>query len=308
MNKLKYILGVLILPIMVACQKNDPVKPTFDVSIAKQEYKVGDTVLFSIKGYADLISFYSGEQGKEYRFKDRIEAGDTKLKLNISTQTLYATQRNNLSLMYSTDFNSSYTTAGVRAATWTDITSRFTLAPDLVPLSNSVVTASGEVDLSDLPVPNTPIYFAFRFLGQPSTTAALGARTWRIPVFDLYNVDATTGVRRATVASVTTAGWIGVDIENPVNKWTIQSGTPFLFFAPASTLLATEDWAVTSALFPNAAVPDVGVGIKDYLKPMSDYKYAFTKDGTYTVTFVGKNVNNLGEEAVVKTLTIVVTK
>lgn len=83
---------------------------------------------------------------------------------------------------------------------------------------------------------------------------------------------------------------------------------PIPVFAPASTLLATEDWAVTSALFPNAAVPDVGVGIKDYLKPMSDYKYAFTKDGTYTVTFVGKNVNNLGEEAVVKTLTIVVTK
>jgi hypothetical protein len=308
MNKLKYILGVLILPIMVACQKTEPVKPTFDVSIAKQDYKVGDTVLFSIRGYADLISFYSGEQGKEYRFKDRIEAGDTKLKLNISTQTLYATQRNNLSLMYSTDFNSSYTTAGVRAATWTDITSRFTLASDAVPLANSVVTVSGEVDLSDLPVSNTPIYFAFRFLGQPSATAGLGARTWRIPVFDLYNVDAKTSVRRATIASVTTAGWLGVDIENPVNKWTIQSGTPFLFFAPASTLLATEDWAVSAALFPNAAVPDVGVGIKDYLKPMSDYKYAFTKEGTYTITFVGKNVNNRGEEAVVKTLTIVVSK
>ncbi|MEQ7801154.1 DUF5017 domain-containing protein [Pedobacter sp. ASV1-7] len=306
MKKLKYILGALLLPAMVACQKSEPEKPTFNVTTAQQEYKIGDTVLFSIRGYADLISFYSGEPGKEYRFKDRIESDDTKLKLNISTQSLYATQRNNLSLLYSTDFKDVYTPEGIAEATWIDITSRFKLSPDEVPGTNYPVTPSGEVDIADLPVANTPIYFAFKFVGQPSATAFAGARTWRVPVFDLYNV--TEDGRRTTVADVKTAGWLGIDVQNPVNKWTIQAVTPFLFFAPASTLLASEDWAVSKALLPNAAKPDVGVGIKDYLKPMKDYKYVFMQEGNYTITFVAKNVNNRGEETIIRTLNIAVKK
>lgn len=302
MNKLKYLLGILALPLMLACQKNEPESPSFDVQANQQEYKAGDSVTFSIKGYADIISFYSGEPGKEYRYKDRTESTEAKLTLNITTQVLFAVQKNNLSLMYSTDFNNTYTTDGLKAGTWTDITSRFTLAAD-VPNVTSAVTPSGDVDLSDLPVSGKPIYFAFRYLGEPSATAALGGRTWRVSVFNLFNK---TAGGNATIASVTTAGWLAVDVVNPANKWTIQSTTPFLFFAPASTVLASEDWAVSKALFPTAVTPDTGLGIKGYLDKMSNYKYAFKTPGVYKVTFVAKNTNNLGLKEVVKELTITV--
>ncbi|WEK18060.1 MAG: DUF5017 domain-containing protein [Candidatus Pedobacter colombiensis] len=305
MNKLKYILGVLLLPVMVACQKSEPEKPTFNVNTAKQEYKVGEIVTFSISGYADLISFYSGEPGKEYRFKDRIESEDSKLKLRISTQALYGSQTNNLTFWYSTNFNDTYTVEGLKAATWKEITNRVKLST-YTGGSVGPIEQDSEVDISDLPVSNTPIYFAFKYEGWESATAALGGKTWRIHGFDLYNI-ATDG-RRTDIATAKSPQWIAIDVVNPVNKWTFQNVAPFMIFAPNSTLLPSEDWAVSRAFLPNATKPDVGVGIKDYLKPMRDYKYTFTKEGKYTVTFVGKNVNNLGEEAVVKTLTIVVTK
>jgi len=303
MNKLKYLLGIVTLPLMLACQKNDPVEPTFDVKTDKLEYKVTDSVKFSISGYADVISFYSGEAGKEYRYKDRTESTDSKMKLNINTQVVFASQKNNLSLLYSTDFNNVYSVEGINAATWTDITSRFTLSAD-IGNTNGVRTSSGEVDLSDLPVSGKPIYFAFKYVGQPSTTAATGGRTWRIYEFNLYNKNAA-NVETA-LASVITAGWLGIDVINPINKWTIQTAEPALYFAPASTILASEDWAVSRAIFPTAAKPDTGVGIKGYLDRMNNYTYKFAAPGVYTVTFVAKNTNNLGQKEVVKEVTITV--
>lgn len=303
MNKLKYLLGILILPVMVACQKNEPETPSFEVKTDKQEYNAGDSVTFAISGYADIISFYSGEPGKEYRYKDRTESTDSKLKLNVTTQVVFASQKKNLSLWYSTDFNNVYSPEGLKAATWTEITDRFTLSAD-VGSTNGVQTASGDVDLSDLPVSGKPIYFAWKYVGQASTTAALGGRTWRVYVFNLFNENAAKQV--TSVASVTTAGWLGIDVENAANKWTIGTAAPALYFAPNSTLQASEDWAVSRALFPTAASPDLGTGIKGYLDKMSNYKYKFNAPGVYKVTFVARNTNNLGGKEVVKELTVTV--
>ncbi|WP_199117214.1 DUF5017 domain-containing protein [Pedobacter sp. ASV28] len=302
MNKLKYILGLLLIPAIYACKKNAPDEPTFNVSIAKTEYNVADSVEFQIEGYADVIGFYSGEVGKEYRYRNRLESNDGKLHLNISTQVLYGTQTNNLSLLYSTDFDNLYTVDGINKATWTDITNRFTLSSAAAG-AVGVVTASSDVDLSDLPVSGKPIFFAWRWIGQASTTAALGGRTWRVPAFNLTNK---TINGASVIANVTSAGWLAIDVKNTANKWTIQTTTPFLYFAPNSTLNESEDWAVSRALFPSKVSPDLGMGIKAYTDRMKNYKYKFNQSGTYTVTFVGKNGLNGNIKETVKELTITI--
>jgi hypothetical protein len=302
MNKLKYILAVLLIPAIYACKKDAPDEPTFSVSTAKTEYSVADSVEFQMDGYADVIGFYSGEAGKEYRYRNRLESNDGKLHLNISTQVLYGTQANNLSLVYSTNFDNLYTVEGINKATWTDITSKFTLSTAAAGAVGTV-TASADVDLSDLPVAGKPIFFAWKWIGQPSTTAALGGRTWRIPVFNLTNKTASGA---STIANVTSAGWIAIDVKNTVNKWTIQTGTPFLFFAPASTLLESEDWVISKALFPNKVSPDLSVNVKAYTDRMKNYKYKFSQPGTYTVAFTAKNGLNGTVKEVVKELTVVV--
>lgn len=302
MNKLKYILGALLIPAIYACKKDTPDEPTFNVATAKTEYSVADSVEFKIDGYADIIGFYSGEAGKEYRYRNRLESNDGKLHLNISTRVLYGTQANNLALMYSTDFDNLYTPAGIAAATWKDITNRFTFSTAAAG-GLGAITPSADVDLSDLPVSGKPIYFAWRWVGQASATAALGGRTWRIHAFNLTNKTASAAV---PIANVTSAGWLGIDVKNTANKWTIQTADPALFFAPASTLLESEDWAVSKALFPNSVSPDVSTNIKAYTDRMRNYKYKFSAPGTYTVTFVGKNALNGNVKETVREVTVTV--
>ena len=302
MNNLKYILGLLLIPAVYACKKDTPDAPTFSVVTSKAEYNLADSVEFQLSGYADVIGFYSGEAGKEYRYRNRLESNDGKMHLNIQTQVLYGTQANNLSLLYSTDFDNLYSVEGISKATWKDITNRFTLSTAAAGAVGTVVT-SADVDLSDLPVSGKPIFFAFKWVGQASTTAALGGRTWRVPAFNLTNKTAS---GTSTIANVTSASWLAIDVKNNANKWIIQSTTPFLYFAPNSTLTESEDWAVSKALFPNKVSPDVSVNVKAYTDRMKNYKYKFSKTGTYTVTFVGKNATNGNVKEVVKELTVII--
>lgn len=302
MNKLKYTLGVLLILAVYACKKDTPDEPTFSVSTAKAEYNVADSVEFQMNGYADVIGFYSGEAGKEYRYRNRLESNEGKLHLNISTRVLYGAQTNNLSLLYSTDFDNMYTPEGIAAATWTDITNRFTYSTAAAG-GLGVITPSADVDLSDLPVSGKPIYFAWRWVGQASSSAATGGRTWRIHAFNLTNKTATAAI---PVATVTSAGWLAIDVKNPVNKWTIQAADPSLYFAPASTTLESEDWAVSKVLFPNKVSPDVSINVKAYTDKMKNYKYKFSQPGTYTVTFIAKNGLNGNVKETVKELTITV--
>ncbi len=300
MKNLKFIIIGIAGLIFSACTKDDVVTPEFDVSIEKETYGVGDTVSFKIRGDADLLTFYSGEEGREYQYKDRTEYSGGKLTLSMNTQVLYGSQQGNLKLLCSTDFNGIYDAENLKAASWTDISSRFTWA-NAAAGAVGVRTESGLVDISDIIEEGKPLYFAFKYVGDANTDKSM--RTWRIYNFDLTNqVSATSNLSIATRAN---AGWIAVDFANPANVWTLNN-TTMIYFTPASSLIYTEDWAVSGALFPNKVAPDIGLPVKSILDEMKDYQYTFTKAGEYKVTFVAANANQLTMASKIKELNIIV--
>ncbi|WP_256012354.1 DUF5017 domain-containing protein [Desertivirga xinjiangensis] len=301
MYRIKYLLGLMISSTLLFSCSNEVEAPSFDVKTEKQEYKVGDSVSFTLSGHADIITFYSGEKGKEYQFKNRTEASG-KLELEMETQVLFGSQPDNLSVLVSTDFNNVYDTTNVRAAKWSDITKRFTLSTSAAG-ANGVRTSSGKVDISDLIVSGKPLYFAYKYLGQPVSPTS--QRTWRVYSFNLTNTLEDNTVLNG--ATITTAGWIGLDFANPANKWTIQAAAPSLFFVPASSVIKSEDWVVTKALFPTTVTPDLGTGIKAFLEPMrKTFKYAFSAPGVYTVTFVATNAEDTNQRKSVKEVQVTV--
>ncbi|WP_207424638.1 DUF5017 domain-containing protein [Desertivirga brevis] len=301
MNKFKKIIGMLAVASVVACTKEEVSIPDFDVSVNGTEYTTQDSVTFNFQGDADIVTFYSGERGKMYEFKNRIEAVG-KLELNMETQVLFGSQANNLSVLVSTDFNNTYDSTNVKAATWTDITSRFTLSSAAAGASGARVVSS-KVDVSDLAVQGKPMYFAYRYIGQPISPAS--QRTWRIYAFNLTNTLPDNTVLSA--ATISTAGWLNVDFAHPT-RWTIQATAPVLFYAPVSgTITRSEDWAISKALYPTTVNPDLGTAIKTFLdKPMRSFKYKFPSPGQYDVTFVANNANNQGQETKVKTIRLTI--
>jgi len=304
MKKILYSSFALALLALASCGKDEPESPSFDVTVANTEIAVNDSIAFRFHGDADVITFYSGELGKEYQFKDRTNVEDLKLRLTLGTRVLYGSQTNNFSILCSNDFEGKYTPEGIKEEQWTDITSKFTLSATPAGGTTSVTTLSGPIDLSEFVKKDKPLYFAFKYKSDTSATTALGGRTWRVYDFNLETVAADGSI--STVATARTGGWISVDIKNKANKWTIASAAPFVWFAPGNTS-PSLDWAISAPFQPSLVNPDKGTPIKAFLaRTPAEYKHAYSKPGNYKVTFVARNANSHGDKEVIRELNITV--
>jgi hypothetical protein len=295
MSNSRYVNLLFIMIASVSCKRDLIKSPAFEVRTNKLEYKVGDSARFVFSGEPDIITFYSGEPGYEYQYRDRTEVDGGLTQLEFSSRVLYGSQTNNLRVVASTDFSGVYDSANIRSATWKDISTRFKLAT-AASGALSDVTASGKADISDLVLKGMPLYLAYQYVGDKPPATTPTQRTWRIQSFSLTNT-LPSGIM-STLATLTSAGWIPVDVVNPANKWTVAAD--MLQFAPNSTLLASEDWIITKPLFVTRVSPDKGVAIKEFSQRRDSYTYAFARPGKYKITFVASNVNATDQKTVVK--------
>lgn len=311
MKNRKYLVGLVVLPFLAFCTKDDVQTPDFDVTVETREYKINENVTFSFKGAPDNISFYSGEKGKEYQYRNRTVVEGRKKLLNIKTQLAYGSQVDNLKLMVSNDFTGAYDLEGLKKASWKDVTSKFRLATaDVGKLGDTL--SSGKVDITNELVAGKPFFVAFKYVGLSSPTTTPTQRTWRIYNFDLTTVDI--DGTSTILANRSNAGWTPVNVVDAVNattgltKWNFTGSTTFFYYDPMSSLLESEGWLITKGFLADVMSPDKGTPIKDYTQRREDYTYSFKTEGVYTVTFVGSNINYTGEKSVVKEFKIKVVK
>lgn len=302
MFKLRYITSLILAATLVSCDKRDQLDvPAFDVTTNKTTFKKGDSVIFRFSGSPDVITFYSGEPGYQYQFKDRTDLPGGTTNLSFSTRVLYGTQENNLRVMASNNFNGKYDVASIEAATWVNITDRFTLSTGSG--TATVETPSGVSNISDLLAAGKPIYIAYHYVGT-GPLASAQQRTWRVMSFNLNNSYPDGSV--VSLANLASAGWIPVNVKNPNNVWTVTS--TLVYFDPKSSLVESEDWVISKPFFVSRVEPDKGVAIKEFMARKTEHVYTYTKAGTYKVTFVGANTNAKEVKAVVKELEITITE
>lgn len=230
--KFKYyymLLGALLLG---SCSKEIVTNlkaPTFDVTTSNTTFQAGKPVNFVFTGDAHTISFYSGETLKDYDFKDGrvvdVTGSGATMEFSSAVQVVAGTtwQPNQLSILASTNFNGDYSSVDkLKAATWTDITSRFALG------TTATFLASGVIDISDLIVAGKPIYIAFKYITKPQETNGL-ARQMYIQTFaikskaTLPNTASTTPIT-LTLADQIHAGFKIVD-NSPATNPAVSSVT-----------------------------------------------------------------------------------
>ena len=103
----------------------------FEVSTRSETFKAGEPVRFDFDGNPDFISFYSGERGNAYAYKDKDRIVETEMTFSFMTTTTAGTSGYpnpaRVPVCYSTEFSGEYTEEAVRAATWIDITDLFSM-------------------------------------------------------------------------------------------------------------------------------------------------------------------------------------
>ncbi len=296
MRKLIYIL-IPGLAVLTACERKLEVDSVLNFSVTPDSalYHAGGNATFNFTGNPNTITFYSGEPGHMYDLRNRVsEAG--RATLNFSSALNAGVQTGSLALMASTDFigvagtDTVTTIANIKAAKWTDITSRAKLA------TNATTTASGAIDLTDMA--GTPVYLAFKYLAQAGSIQ----NKWTISgltvtntlkdgsVYTIANLLANNSPITSNFGGVPTysPGWVAYPVSNTFT-WVVSAGTSLVITGAATAPLATADaeaWAIMGPVDLTKVTPDVGVAIKGITLPLPSYNYVYSKAGTYKATFI----------------------
>lgn len=299
--------SVLLLSILVvqSCDDLEEVAvPNFEVAF-NATAKVNEPVVFSVQNAPNFLSFYSGDFGHQYIYKDRTNAEDpvTMSFLNSQKWGLGSNATETLTVWYSKDYDGSGTAAAVNAATWIELTDRF----DISTRYDFDFQSSGVVDISDL-ADGGNIFFGFKYFSD--NVEDRGAE-WYFDGFEIkMNVE--NAPAPLTVANMSTPGFKPVDVQGIVDawngaKWYFDTGNNIWRMRGNSHAIVNEDWLITNAINLTKVNPDSGVSLKTYSEKLDTFEYTYAKAGVYTITFVGSNETVHGQEGAIKEYTITVT-
>src|SRR5690349_15751514 len=97
--RIQHIAAGLALCTLASCSKQISINPlSFDVKADSASYNAASLTTFSFSGKPNNISFFSGEIGKRFEFKDRVTADGTP-QLKFSSALNAGAQPNSLALM-----------------------------------------------------------------------------------------------------------------------------------------------------------------------------------------------------------------
>ena len=291
-------------------------KPDLKISLDGSKFYVDEPLTFSFKGDADIISFWSGEEGNDYEWRatDRILQSEGVLSFGTAfqagaqwkNQALPDEDSKLISFLWSDDFDGDYSIEGIGRAHWHAVTDSFTIASarvDNARLLNNA-TPSGDVYLKDL-IPadaHLPLYFAFRYHIQAYYDSLANSRS-RVAVssFTIRGVNADLNMNEVLVNN-STAGWTLVSSGYAdADKDYMPEVAPSYIWFDCSTSNRAERfcWAVSQAYNPDYSVNlgcDYAVGIKSFSDtPLNSYTYSYSKPGNYRVVFSSSNVASDGK-------------
>ncbi len=328
----------LAIAALVGCKKVDIDTPDdFNVTANITTYKVGDTAMFAFAGTADMITFFSGEPGRVFENRNRIQlAGIPRLVFQTNMTQGILPSNDSLRLYISSNLRG-YDSTNVVNATWTEITSRNTKWPTAL---STAFVVSDSIVLTDFNNADS-INIAFRATGKKYATAA--QRRWQIQNLTLTNF-LDDGSSNALFSTFANTGWVQTNIKNNpapsltstnFHAWNVgqagvnaanapliisgracnSNGIPIqtaypITFDPSTLTNVDEndDWLITSAVNLKTVRPDIGVAIKRPIDvTLKSYKYRFTRPGTYTLTFVAQNQRLDEKREIVRQIQIVVT-
>lgn len=333
----------MFLVALTGCQSELEQSVALDVSIIPNENvtTVGDTLVvkkgspmvFNLVGDPDYLTFFSGERGHQYIYKDRdrVDPNDiesSKLKFSIWYQYGNATTATDLMHMYISDsfpgllksnFNADSVT--VESHAWKDL-----VDPTALPQApgTAAKAVSFEVDLASY----LGSRFAIALKYQAKDNSASQPKVYIVDMkivntmkdgststlyagnFGLTPVNMMAHFNLDDQTSLSTNKEYGTVTNNTSGIWNLKDAATGNFFIHSSNTgkVLKYSWLVSDLIMANASSPDAGTAVKNITQRLDAYTYTYNQVGTYKATFLATNSNYKAESRTIRELNIKVVE
>lgn len=314
----------------IAIETNDNVQFDGKTITVKQ----GTPIPFKVGGDPDFLTFFSGEAGKEYRYKDRVTVEEDLIessRLQFSIVTQYGKPENILQVLISDNFPGLATNDFKSDSVLVEAHEWQTLIPQSE-LPKASGTLSYDVDMTPylgkriaialcykpFDITQTQSRFQFNDMAIMNTLKSgvetnLTAESFGFTALNMYY--AHPDVLDATGISGNRRTYIGgkpygtnTSTSNVSGLWNLNNLSAFFIHSSNANTPLIYTWLVSNLIVANACTPDSGTAIKSMHQRLNAYNYTYNTPGTYTATFVATNGNYKQETSVVKEYTVVVTE
>lgn len=345
MKRSKYLFYACIAIVVAGCSKKlEVASPELSVTPLSTTVTAGEAVIFTIvdEKSPDNLFFFSGEPNQEY--SNSYGVGKGRLAINNSGYNFsfqsrfdyngppadsivkYGLQTGQLSIWASTDFNGKLDSASVVNATWTDITSKFTLP---TAQHASSLTNSGINTLSDVLVKGKPLYLAYKLTTKKQRDNGY-SQYWNIQNFVIQSRDTVAGqlpvlynMGKMEFNFVDMQkGWWSSSLSRTATVVRMGGPNPYITRSEQQDSIIqatgaqvdppiTEAWAISTRINADTVFLgyDTPVTLASYttVKFPTEYSYVYNTPGTYKAVFVGENRSKDETKTVVREFTITVT-
>lgn len=301
---------------------NVNVATTGEVSFDGQTITVkkGTPVEFHFNGDPDFLTFFSGEDGKKYEYRERIAIDENEVEsstLNFTLTPQYGKPANILSMYIAEDFpgldKSNYAADSVLVETQT--------WQELIPQADFPQTAKAqtfEVDMK--PYLGKRVAIAICYRGQDNTAAQSRFTFNNMQIVNQL----TSGQQTALTANsfgftpinmmhrhnladqkgMTANRAYGTVTNNTSGIWNFKDMAAFFIHSSNANTELKYSWIVSNLIVANSCTPDAGTNIKNITQRLDAYNYTYQEPGTYTATFMATNGNHKQQTSVVRQFTV----
>lgn len=333
LNKLFIALGVASM-VFASCENELVQDVELDIAIETNDnvqfdgktitVKQGTPIPFKVGGDPDFLTFFSGEAGKEYRYKDRVTVEEeliasSKLKFTVTPQ--YGKPEGILTMYISSEFPGMAKNAFEADSVLVEQHAWETLIPS-ADFPTAVKAKDFEIDMSQYMGKRVAI--AIRYKGIDDTQTQSRFTFSNMKILNTMTTGQETTLSASSFgftplnmlhkhnlkdqAGMTSNRAYGTVTNNTSGIWNVKDWNAFFIHSSGAGTALKYSWLVSDLFVVNGCTPDAGTAIKSMHQSLSAYNYTYNTPGTYTATFVATNGNYKQETSVVKEYTVVVTE
>lgn len=325
MKTYKFILTIIVLSALFACEDVMEQKVDFKVQVASADYlqftdsaiiaPVGSKITFDFEGEPDFISFsYERFLPTDATLKFATQAAwgthianTLQVLVSDSYEGLsYKLVNNNQDSIDVPVFDFDLDSVNVVNHPWTDITS----------LSN-LPTVSNQKQAAVIPINEyrgKKMIIAFRYKTE---FAADWQPSWTVSDLEIENTRITNGTNVSTYLAAT-MGFTPFDILNRTNayrneyvsgSWNTSNTAAMQIRQTSKGNALNEDWLISKPIEVPLGLTEnsVPIGIKNTTLLVDNYTHTFSNIGEYVVTFKASNYNFKFHDSATKTIRLIIT-
>lgn len=331
-NRILIALGLTTFA-FTACQSEFNEDAALDVQVTTNDnvkfdgqtitVKKGTPIQFNLGGDPDFISFYSGEQGSMYEYRNRTQIDPNEVESSKLTFTLdlqYGDPTNILSMHIADDFPGIQKGNYIADSTLVhDFAWKTLIAASEFP---TTLTTGKKYEIPLESYMGKRIVIGFRYKGQSNVKAQTKYTFKNLKIVNQLKDGQTTSFlaqdfgftplnmmnrwNLADQATMTQNRAYGFVNNNTAGIWNAKDWNAFFIHSSSAGKNLKYSWLVSSHLVANACSPDKGISIKNITQGTNSYTHTYTKEGTYTATFIASNYNQKENSSVVQSYTVIV--